>query len=229
VDASILGDYSVTDSPDEFYEDGSTATLTTALPINFNSVSNDICLTFWHKYYVEHDYDFCIVEYSFNGSNWTELAQYSGVSNDWVQEFIFIPEFVDNYAYLRFKIIADESINDPGWWIDDIGIVASTGASVDNDIPVYESKLYNNYPNPFNPTTTISFTVAQPATLVNLEIYNIKGQIVKMLINNELSSGSHTVVWDGKNNSGRSVTSGIYFYKMKNGDYTKTKKMILMK
>jgi len=228
-ESSVIGDYAVTDSPDEFYEDGSTATLTTTYPINMNSVSNDACITFWHKYYVEHDFDYCIIEYSFDGSNWTELAQFSGVSDDWVQEFIFVPELIDHYVYLRFKITADNVLNDPGWWIDDMKIIASTGASANNNIPVYKSALHDNYPNPFNPETTISFSVAQTSSFVTLDIYNVRGQKVRTLINTKLTSGFHTVVWDGKSDAGRSVTSGIYFYKMQNADYTKTRKMILLK
>jgi len=227
--SSIEGEYSVTDSPEEFYEDNSISTITTISPINMNSVSDDVCLTFWHKYYVEHDYDFCVVEYSFNGSDWTELAQYSGVSNDWVQEFIFIPESVNNYIYLRFKLTADEVLNDPGWWIDDLKIIASTGASVNNNIPVYNSELHGNYPNPFNPETFISFSVGQTSSHVNLGIFNIRGQKVKTLINDELSSGIHTAIWDGKDDLGKSVSSGIYLYKMQNSNYSRTRKMILMK
>lgn len=228
-DNSIIGDHSVTDSPDEFYENGSNSTITIANPINMNSVSTDVCLTFWHKYYVEHDYDNCYVEYSFNGSNWIELAQFSGLSNEWVQEFIPVSEFVDHYVYLRFRITADEVLNDPGWWIDDLKIVASTGASVDNDIPIYRSELHNNYPNPFNPETTISFSLSEASSFVTLDIFNVKGQQVRTLVNEQLSAGFYTRVWDGKNDVGRTVTSGIYFYKMQNADYTNTRRMILLK
>ncbi len=228
-ESSIIGDYSVTDSPDEFYENGSTATLTTANPINMDSVSTDVCLTFWHKYYVEHDFDYCIIEYSFDGSNWTELIQFSGVSNDWVQEFIFVPELVDHHVYLRFIMDADDVLNDPGWWIDDIKIIASTGAYIDSDVPVFSSELIGNYPNPFNPETAISFSILESSTNAEISIYNIKGQKVRMLINTEFSSGFHTLVWDGKNDAGRSVTSGIYFYKMQTEDYSKTRKMMLIK
>jgi len=227
--SSIIGDHSVTDSPDEFYDNSSTATITTINPINMNSVSDDVTLTFWHKYYVEHDYDYCFVEYSFDGSNWTELAQFSGVSNEWVQEFISVSEFVDHYVYLRFRITADEVLNDPGWWIDDIKIVASTGASVDNDIPIYRSELHHNYPNPFNPETTISFSLSEQSSFVTLDIFNVRGQQVRTLVNEQLTSGFYTYVWDGKSDTGRSVTSGIYFYKMQNADYTRTRKMILLK
>ncbi|MDP8204628.1 MAG: M14 family zinc carboxypeptidase [Candidatus Tenebribacter mawsonii] len=228
-DDSIIGNYSVTDSPDQFYENSFTATLTTANAINMNSVSDDISIIFWHKYYVEHDYDNCFVEYSFNGSSWTELAQFSGISNDWVQEFVFAPELVDHYVYLRFRITSDEVLNDPGWWVDDIKIVASTGANANNNVPVNSTMLLGNYPNPFNPETTISFSVSESSSFVTLDIFNVKGQQVRTLVSERLESGFYTYVWDGKSDSGRSVTSGIYFYKMQNADYTKTRKMILLK
>ena len=90
--------------------------------------------------------------------------------------------------------------------------------------------LNQNYPNPFNPTTTISFSVAQTSSLVTLDIYNIKGQKVKQLVSDQLSAGQHTVTWDGKDENGKSATSGIYFYQLKaEKDFSKTKRMILLK
>jgi flagellar hook assembly protein FlgD len=84
--------------------------------------------------------------------------------------------------------------------------------------------LYQNYPNPFNPTTTISFDVTQTLSFVTLEIYNLKGQKVKILVNKTLESGNHTVIWNGTDNNNKSISSGIYFYKMKPDNFEKTKK-----
>ena len=84
-----------------------------------------------------------------------------------------------------------------------------------------------NYPNPFNPETTISFNLtAENAELV---IYNLKGQKVKTLVSDQLSAGKHSVVWDGRDSNGKRVGSGIYFYKLKAGDFQKVKKMVLLK
>ena len=91
------------------------------------------------------------------------------------------------------------------------------------------TELQGNYPNPFNPTTTISFAVAQTSLFVNIEVFNIKGQKVKKLANEILPAGNHTVVWNGEDENGKSVSSGVYFYKMKNGNYLSSKKMILLK
>jgi hypothetical protein len=86
----------------------------------------------------------------------------------------------------------------------------------------------SNYPNPFNPTTTINYQLSENSN-VTLSVYNIKGQKVKTLISDQLTAGAHSVVWNGDDDSGKSVGSGIYFYKLKAGDFQKVKKMILLK
>jgi Carboxypeptidase regulatory-like domain/FlgD Ig-like domain len=99
-----------------------------------------------------------------------------------------------------------------------------------------ESQLLSNdhhltaYPNPFNPTTTISFSL-NTETVENAElvIYNLKGQRVKQLVNDQLTSGQHSVVWNGMDENNKFVSSGIYCYKLKAGIFEQTKKMILMK
>ncbi len=93
--------------------------------------------------------------------------------------------------------------------------------------PEVGSNLHN-YPNPFNPSTTISFSVSTPEH-VTLGIFNIKGQLVKTLVNEIRETGNYTAIWNGKDDSGKFVSSGVYFYKMKASDYQETKKMILMK
>ncbi len=88
--------------------------------------------------------------------------------------------------------------------------------------------LYANYPNPFNPATTISFAVPR-VSQVRLEIINILGQRVRLLVDKELSAGQHQVLWDGKDESGADAPSGVYLYRLKAGDFTETRKMVLMK
>jgi len=99
---------------------------------------------------------------------------------------------------------------------------------VDPQLPALETVLYEAYPNPFNPETTISFNLSSP-NLTELYIYNQKGQKVKTLFSGNLESGNHKFVWNGQDDNGNSVSSGLYFYRMKSGKYSSTKKMILMK
>ena len=100
-------------------------------------------------------------------------------------------------------------------------------SSDDNVNPVI-TELRGNYPNPFNPTTTIAYSVKESGP-VQIDIYNLSGQKVRTLVNSNMSAGNHTVVWNGKDSSSRSVGSGVYFFKMQAGKYTSTKKMIMMK
>ncbi|MCJ7457935.1 MAG: T9SS type A sorting domain-containing protein, partial [candidate division Zixibacteria bacterium] len=88
--------------------------------------------------------------------------------------------------------------------------------------------LNANYPNPFNPTTNISFALPIDSK-VSLKIYNIAGQLVRTLVNETMVAGTHTVTWDGINSNGEKVASGIYFYKLNAGDYSKTMKMVMTK
>jgi len=100
------------------------------------------------------------------------------------------------------------------------------------DVENIQYSIYNiqlrNFPNPFNPETKISFTTEHTEN-TEIIIYNIKEKKVKMLIDEKLDAGYHTVVWDGVEKKKKKVASGLYFYQMKNGDYTSVKKMLLMK
>ncbi|MDZ4723693.1 MAG: choice-of-anchor B family protein [candidate division Zixibacteria bacterium] len=97
----------------------------------------------------------------------------------------------------------------------------------DNALPRSFS-LEQNYPNPFNPTTTIQFSL-QNRSHVTLVVYNTLGQEVTTLVNETRSAGMHTVVWNGKNSGGQTVSSGIYFYQLRTDAGFESKKMILLK
>ena len=109
---------------------------------------------------------------------------------------------------------------------NDAPVTVPTGVG-DNLLPI-KTELTGNYPNPFNPTTTINFGLKEAGD-VTIMVYNIKGEKVRTLIDGQLEAKYHSIVWDGKDNTGRNVSSGVYFYKMKAEKYSSTKKMILMK
>lgn len=106
----------------------------------------------------------------------------------------------------------------------------SEGATdnLDAEVTTPLTYLINNYPNPFNPETTISFNL-KDSGVVRLEIYNIKGQKVRTLLNEHKEAGNHNIIWNGTDDHNRKVASGVYLYKMRNGRFSSTKKMILMK
>ena len=96
-----------------------------------------------------------------------------------------------------------------------------------NAIPV-SFAVSQNYPNPFNPSTLINYSLPK-SSLVTIKIYNILGQEIKTLINSEHQPGYYSIQWNGDNNYGHSVASGIYIYRVTAGQYAKSMKMMLLK
>ena len=92
-----------------------------------------------------------------------------------------------------------------------------------------EFSLSNNYPNPFNPTTTIKFNISAPSK-VQLLIYNILGQRIKTLVSGQMEAGAYKIMWDGLNDHGVRVSSGIYLYQLiSDGKIINTRKMMMIK
>lgn len=170
--------------------------------------------------------------FGFNFRNYVCMGRENGVSfydyssaagtYDWAEEDLFLPQcsysgkidWDDNYLYLSSN--------------DNISIYSYkiTTAAEDNINP--PPGKVSNYPNPFNPSTTISFFVQLPGT-VKLSIYNLKGQLVKVLVNESKTSGQHQIVWHGDDRNGKIVSSGIYYCKVETRGSTYSHKMLLMK
>ncbi len=99
----------------------------------------------------------------------------------------------------------------------------------DNELIINNSELIIfNYPNPFNPTTIISFNLPSDSD-VSVEVYNVKGQKVKTLLNEKMTAGQHKVIWNGLNEKNKPVSSGVYLYKVRAGNQESVKRMILLK
>jgi len=117
-------------------------------------------------------------------------------------------------------------IND--WCIDDVLL---SGDATDADpvevVPIY-TELTGNYPNPFNPETKINFNLHEDQ-MVEINVYNVKGQIVRQLVKDQHLAGQHSIIWNGTDDSGNAVSSGVYFYKMKTVNNSFQRKMILLK
>ncbi len=101
-------------------------------------------------------------------------------------------------------------------------------APEDEVAPPVQEILLSNYPNPFNPTTTISFSIPKDDK-VELKVYNIRGQLVKTLVNDNLEAGKHEVIWNGKDTQNRSVGSGVYLYRLEAGGKSIVRKMLMLK
>ncbi len=94
-------------------------------------------------------------------------------------------------------------------------------------LPV-RTEMFQNHPNPFNPSTTISFDLHKESA-VHLQVLDISGARIATLVHEVFAAGQHNIVWNGTDDSGRSVSSGVYLYQIQAGDVTSTKRMILIK
>jgi len=126
-----------------------------------------------------------------------------------------------------------------GWWVsandtifyDDFVALNPGGTSVEENgssEKIDGFSLSHNYPNPFNSSTNITFSVPQ-AQDVKLEIYNLLGQKVRTLVDEVKNQGTHFIKWDGKDDKGNEVASGIFFYRMEAGVFKETKRMLFLK
>ncbi len=160
-----------------------------------------------------------------NGSDPLNSVNYMVPEGESLEIMISFMPSIEGQFSGTLTIISD----DPNYTTAQIALSGSASpvSNQDNVIPLVTA-LKGNYPNPFNPTTEIQFSIKQ-AGPVKIEIYNILGQRVRTLINGNMPAGNHNVTWNGIDDKNRSVASGIYFYRMQSGKYTNTKKMVMMK
>jgi hypothetical protein len=157
----------------------------------------------------------------------------NGDSCDAFQNILMDPLFCDT-AIGKYELAETSPCLGAGESGSDIGALGIGCIAVDVDEDDHEGvlpssfKLSQNYPNPFNPATTVEYDLPRRSH-VTIEVYNVLGQKVQTLVDKEESVGSYSVTWDGKSESGRSVSTGVYFYRFQAGDHIETKKMLLLK
>ena len=158
---------------------------------------------------------------NYNGIEWSDIIQVTeGDAMDYFPRIV-----IDNSGrvWVIWISSADGENNIYAKYNDD-------WVNIEENNPSFSLEDIENHPNPFNKSTTISFSVEGSDKNTNITIYNFNGQKIKTLVDKRLSAGTHQIVWDGTDYSGNAVSSGIYFYKMECGNkYIGLKKMILMK
>ena len=142
-------------------------------------------------------------------------------------------------------LLTDRKVTNPGIRCYDLTTGAAVGGVIDVGLPPFDilvgsgaptaagaapalTTLGANYPNPFNPQTTIAFSLRERG-LVRLVVYDVAGARVRTIANQDFAAGAHTRVWDGRNDTGQPVASGVYFYELVTGDFRQTRKMVLLK
>ncbi len=184
------------------------------------------------------------MHYNSNADDGNYVEQFEGMNISYIYpadeiEYLYTDNSGDKHGLLRLMFFNDNSygsfINDSG--ANDGGSISymsldvtfhSEGIDENGGAPAYANTLGQNYPNPFNPETTISYSLEKPG-VVELSVYNIRGQKVKTLVNSRCEAGQNNVTWNGTDESGKNVSGGVYLYRLQTEDQALTRKMILLK
>ena len=207
----------------------STVSQMVSVPLNVSSYPA-VYLSFYQKYALETGYDYGFVDVSSNnGTTWARLATLNGIdSSSWKLQSFNISSYVSGSTNMlvRFRDSTDASLNYDGWYVDNIKITAYQPAPLsvteNNPVPV-KFTLGQNFPNPFNPSTLINFSIPKQ-NFVTLKIYDLLGRELKTLVNEMKSPGEYNIEFNASD-----LPSGIYFYKLASGNYSDVKRMTLIK
>jgi hypothetical protein len=196
----------------------------------FVMVSMETNEDFWVQYY--------------NGSAWQTVATFARAGS--VQNNVFYHATVtiprSTYTFpsnAQIRFLCDASADNDDVYIDQIefrGTTATLGSSfakVSDEVSVAEAlpesfELKQNYPNPFNPSTTIAFSLPE-ASEVTIKVYDLSGNLVRTLVNDNRTAGEHEVTWNGLNDKGVRVSSGVYIYRIEAGNFAQTRRMVMLK
>lgn len=166
------------------------------------------------------------------GSSWTALEATQNSSNAWVSVLFDLNDWVNDFGELQIKFVAEDAGEGASLVeaaIDDLSITALFGTGVDDDFVLsVPLRLEQNAPNPFNPRTEIAFALKSEGR-VDLSVFEVSGRLVKNLAAGQWAAGEHRVIWDGRDDQGKPVGSGVYFYRLATAEGNKTRQMVLIK
>ncbi len=241
---------SLTDSPGVNYADNITNIVTMAQSVDLDGVLT-AQLSFWATWAIEPTWDACFCEVSVNGGqSWTALTTaYTGPATGqggqtpagvpcfddnqltWVQNTVSLANYIGQPdVRIRYRLATDTSVNRAGFTFDDFRITATRLQDVLSPVPGAGAVALSiaAWPNPFNPSTTVAFTVPHSGQ-VELRIYDLRGRLVRALETGYLAAGAHRRTWDGRDTAGSPVGSGVYFAQARVGAERAVTKLMLVK
>jgi C1A family cysteine protease len=161
-----------------------------------------------------------------------------GEANDFENNSLQVANYNGGVSTVRaeYNYWGDDCV-DPAWFFGNVDYVPWTDAAHETAFAECQSGVgdewrvsgSHNYPNPFNPTTAISYTVPEPGAEVRLTVYDLAGRVVRTLVEGVEQGGDHVVVWHGRDDAGRPVGSGVYFYRLVVGSESVERKMVMLK
>ena len=240
---------SFADSPAGDYPDGASNELTLTEPLDLSGTAA-AQLRFTAQWDIEAVYDFVQVRASTDGVSWTSLAGrhtrlgtgfgvqtqgepgYDGTQTEWVEERMDLSAFAgEPEVYLQVRLRSDGLVNEDGFYLDDLTVetfVDGNTVAAEGGVQAESLVLFENYPNPFAERTSIPFEIgaAGPASLV---VYDVLGQRIRVLAEGPFAAGRHSATWDGRDQAGRRVASGVYLCVLRAGDAMTTHKLLVVR
>ncbi|HPF70371.1 MAG TPA: M14 family zinc carboxypeptidase [Candidatus Krumholzibacteria bacterium] len=241
---------SLTDSPVGNYTSSLTSIEAMAAGVDLTGLLTAE-VSFWAHWDIENSWDGCFFEVSTNGgSSWTALAMthtnaasgqggqtpagtplYDNLQSTWVHETLSLASYIGQTdVRFRFRLVTDSSINKDGMYVDDFVIAGTRLQDVLSGVPGagVTALALKAWPNPFNPTTKVAFTVPA-AGPVELNVYDVRGRLVRRLASGAFEAGGHERTWDGRDDAGQAVGSGVYFAQVRSAGQRAVTKLMLVK
>ena len=222
--------HSMTDSPGGEYGNHAFTVTTLAAPIDLTGHS-EATLVFWHRYHTEAGYDHCYVEVSPDGgSSWSQVASFDGLQSAWVEQEVDVSSWAGTSGFLvRFTLDSDGWITNDGWYVDDVQVYGDPSLTGVDDEPLVLRARVSNHPNPFNPVTSIAYSVPEDGP-VALRIYDVAGRLVRNLVDDgAMTAGEFHATWNGVDDSGHAVAGGVYFARLETAAGQASSKLVLLK
>jgi hypothetical protein len=185
----------------------------------------------WTLIYPQAGYDGIIsVSTAYYACHVDNQDGYMGASDGWKKDFFDLTPFMGMDVIVAFDFGSDESVQYPGWYIKWVKVYGPPEVDVAEGLTPSRGafSLADATPNPFTGMTEISFSLPV-RTEADLKVFDASGRLVRNLSNNVLDAGTHVMTWDGRDEAGRAVNAGIYFYKLSTADNQAVKKVVLMR
>jgi len=191
---------------------------------DIDNTYEELLLTWLGNDNIEIAFDDWLITFSSNNPEWTGFEEITFTVDDGENVIIYRSSNETKSSLKNTERILQPDRDEVS---DMVTVFCEEVESEEILIPT-KTELCGNYPNPFNPETIISFGLKEDSHVI-LHIYNIKGQLVTTLLNENLLAGYHKILWSGKNSNGEQVASGLYLYRMTTEDFSKIKKMLFLK
>jgi hypothetical protein len=208
--------YSLTESPSGDY-DANLEISTTLRALDFSGATSAE-ISFWTKYSIEADYDYMYLEVSENGSDWDQLASFTGSQNTWTEKTYSLTDYVEKQnIIIRFRFTSDVYVEEDGMYIDDLQVMIG-GVSVDD---LLSGKFISIYPNPADNHVIIT-AANQAKGAITLSLTDVAGKLIHSAVTEHGNAGNHTFMLD---TSG--LPEGLYLIYVTAPGHTSCRKLII--